>query len=175
MELQKFEPLLLDYALGVTTSEVSALIEAYQDKDADVRTQLEQWRGVAQLARRVIPTEEAVTVPIFPRQLLQTAGRTMWWRRAAVWGAALAACLAVGFFAGSVSQRHSEALARSSLSAGSLVASAPAVEHLPVAAVENFGSPSWWQAMAQRSADRTIRSPSYSIKNLPVLFHQLGG
>ena len=180
MELQKIEPLLMDYALGATTPEVSALIEAYQEKDAQVQANLEQWRGVAQLARRAIPTEETVTVPIFPRQLLQSARRTMLWRRAAVWGAALAACLMLGYFAGSVGHHCSDMAAplggapTTSVAITSVAPGSPAAA-LPVAAVGNFGSAAWWRAMAQRNAARPVRSSSNSFGNLSDLLQRFGG
>jgi anti-sigma-K factor RskA len=173
MELQKIEPLLMDYALGATTPEVSALIEAYQEKDAEVRTRLEQWRGVAQLAQRAIPAEESVTAPIFPRRKLQSARRTMLWRRAAAWGAALAACLMLGYFAGSQRRDRVETVATLG---GAKVATLAAAADVPVAAVENFGSQAWWRAVAQQNADRPVRSSSsYSFGNLSVLLQRFGG
>jgi hypothetical protein len=171
MELQNIEPLLLDYAWGATTPEVSALIEAYQEKDAEARSALEQWREVAQLARRAIPAQESITVPIFPWGRLQGIRRTAQWRRAAVRCAALAACLMLGYLMGSQVRDRAGMTATLNGARPTLATTTD----VPVAAVKDFGSPSWWRAMAQQNANRPVRSSPYSFKNLSILFHQSGG
>jgi hypothetical protein len=174
MEPQKFEAIFMDYALGATTPEVAALIEAFQEKDADVRRHVAEWRGVTALARRAIPAQEFVNVPIFPRSRLQNALRSAQWRRTAVWGAALAACLMLGYFVGKRGFDRVEVPASSSGVPTALVA-APAAANVPVAAVNEFWSQSRLVAEAQRSAGQPVRSGSNAFGNLSVLLRQSGG
>jgi hypothetical protein len=173
MEMQKIGPLLMDYALGATDAEVSALIEALAAKDADVQTQLQQWGEVTALAKRAEPEREMANVPVFPRQELESARRVAIWRRTAVQIVALAACLMLGFFAGS---RLSGRAAVSSNDAPQIaVTSAPVTGEGPVAAVKDFWSPARLMAVAQSNAERPAPARSSSVGNLSTVFSQFGG
>jgi anti-sigma factor RsiW len=100
MDTEKIESLLMDHALGATSADVAALIEAYIAKDDAARAKLEEWRqlaGSAKLALRADP----MILPAFPRQALQRSQRRKVFRLAA-WGAGMAACVALGFALGSL-------------------------------------------------------------------------
>jgi len=176
MDMQKIEPLLMDYALGATSAEVSALIEAFQERDIEVRARLRQWQEIADLTRRATAPHETVAVPVFPRSRLQTAQRTAQWRRAAVWGAAMAACLVLGYMIGTQAHDRPEVV---SLAAGlpKTRLAAPAASDVPMATVNDFWSQSRLLAAIQRTSNRQPKSRSSwnSIDNLSVLFHQSGG
>jgi|SRR5271170_8016435 len=99
MNTEKIESLLLDHALGATSGDVAALIEAYVAKDDAARAKLEQWRQLAGSAKRALQAGP-VMLPAFPRQALQRSQHRKVLRLAA-WGAGMAACVAVGFAIGS--------------------------------------------------------------------------
>jgi anti-sigma factor RsiW len=176
MDMQKIEPLLMDYALGATSAEVSALIEAFQERDADVQACLRQWQEIADLTRRATAPHETVAVPVFPRSRLQTAQRTAQRRRTLVRIAALAACLLLGYLIGTEAHGRPEI---ASLTAGlpktTLATSASA--DVPVATANDFWSQSRLLAAMQRTSNRQPKSRSSwnSIGNLSVLFHPSGG
>ena len=173
MEMQKIEPLLMDYALGATDTEVSALVEALAAKDGHVRTQLEQWGEVAALAKRAEAVREMANVPVFPRQGLESARRAAIWRRTAVQVAAIAACLMLGFFVGSVNERNRELTLTGDMPQ-MVVANTTIAGEVPVAAVKEFWSPARLVAVAQSNAERPApaRSP---VGNSSTMFFQSGG
>ncbi|HZZ29702.1 MAG TPA: hypothetical protein VFE46_17025 [Pirellulales bacterium] len=175
MDLQKIEPLLIDYALDVAPPEVMALVEAYVEKDAVAGAQLVQWQSVVGLARRAIlnrnSTLALAAIPVFPRRRLQTAQRRTRMRKGATWAAALAACLTLGFFAGSQTQRQPNATAAASGNQKPALGTA----ERPIAAVRNFGSLAWRRAMVQQIADRPEQPSNYALKDLMILYHPTGG
>lgn len=176
MDTQKIEPLLMDYALGATSAEVSALIEAFQERDADVQARLQQWQEIADLTRRAIAPHETVAVPVFPRSRLQTAQRNAQRRQTLVRIAALAACLLLGYLIGTESHGRPEV---ASLAAGfpKIRFATPACADVPVATVNDFWSQSRLLAAIQRTSNRQPKSQSSwnSIGNFSVLFHPSGG
>jgi anti-sigma factor RsiW len=177
MDLNKIEPLLIDYALGAAPLEVAALIEAYVEKDAAAHSQLAQWQKVVDLAQRAIPesstAHDPAAITVFPAGQLQIAKRHARWRKAATLATALAACLALGFFAGIQINLPLNKIAVASTRGNQQPASATA--ELPIAAVQNFGSPAWWRTVVQQNANRPERSSTYTLQNLSALFHPTGG
>jgi anti-sigma factor RsiW len=163
MDTQKIELLLMDYALGATTPEVTALIEAYQETNPQVRAEVAQWRDIAAVARQAMEEKKSATPPVFPRRQLHSAGRHAQWRKAAVRITALAACLFLGYVAGS--QWNNRAATPATATAVSA----------PVAAVENFWSMSRLRAVAERDAAQSARPSASSVRNPSVLLQQFGG
>jgi anti-sigma-K factor RskA len=181
MDMQKIEPLLMDYALGGTSPEVSALIEALQEKDTGVRTEVDQWRSVAALARQTAPAEAAVNVPVFPVRRLKRARRVARVRQAAVWCSALAACLVLGYLVGNAHGDRTKLATLAGQPAGVATVSSIAVnamgESVPVAAVIDFWSPSRLIALAQRNSNRPIPTPSSwsGFSDPSTRLHSFGG
>jgi anti-sigma-K factor RskA len=176
MDTQKIEPLLMDYALGATSAEVSALIEAFQERDADVQACLRQWQEIADLTRRATAPHETVAVPVFPRSRLQTAQRTAQRRRTAVRVAALAACLLLGYLIGTEAHGRPDVASLAKSVPMTMVVS-PASADVPVATMNDFWSQSRLLAAMQRTSNRQPKSRSSwnAIGNLWVLFHPSGG
>lgn len=154
MEMQVIEPLLMDYALGATDVEVSALVEALAAKDGQVQVQLQEWGEVAALAKRAEPMREMADVPVFPRQELESARRARIWRRATVQVAALAACLMLGFFVGSQVNGRNRELELPGAVSQMVVTHTTIPGEVPVAAVKEFWSPARLIAVAQSNAER---------------------
>ncbi len=107
MNNEKLEELIMDYALGATTSDVTLLLEALGEKDAEVNERLNEWECIADLARRAGETAHRPALPAFPRGELELARRSRVARRAVMWVAGAAACVAIGFFGGTL--RYTEA------------------------------------------------------------------
>ncbi len=174
MDLQKIEPLLLDYALGATPPEVAALVEAYLETDTAARSQLAQWQSMVGLARRAIPEQAAAgAIPAFPHRQIQTAHKRARWQKAAAWAATMAACLTLGYFAGN--QIRTQPNTSTNIAAGDAQQQASVTVEQPIAAVRNFGSPAWWRAMAQQNAKRPDRPSTYTLKDLAAKYHPTGG
>jgi anti-sigma-K factor RskA len=122
MDLQQIDSLLMDHALGGTTPEEAAVIEALAEKDSTVRARLDEWRGLANLARRTA-SDAPVALPPFPAHRFSSQGGRKWrrfftwlwfgvpmgfdadnrggqWQRVVAWGVSMAACIAIGFAVG---------------------------------------------------------------------------
>jgi hypothetical protein len=178
MEPQQIEPLLIDYALGAASPEVSTLIEAFQAIDVDLKSRINQLRQLTELARQAIPAYQTLTVPLFPHRQLQSARRLSQWRRRAVRIAALAACLLLGISIGNRlrSPAMTSATTATALLSSTSTTAAPA-DAVPVAAVDDFCSYSRFLAVTQRNVDRPAHSQPawHSFNDLSLLFHPLGG
>ncbi len=172
MDTQKIEPLLMDHALGATTPEVGALIEAFQEKDTEVRARLEKWLEVAELARRAMEERAVTALPAFPRRQLQVARRGMQRRRMLAWSGGLAACVLIGYLLGN--RGHDHPATPAAVTADPRPTSEAAVD-VPVAGVKDLWSISRLRASAERNASRPVRSSATTLWNRWISFHQLGG
>ena len=170
MDMQKIEPLLMDYALGGTSPEVSALIEALEEKDAGVRTEVDHWRSITALARQTAPVETAASVPLFPARWLERAGRVARYRQAAVWCAALGACLMLGYVIGNAQGDRGQ----SATLTGKPVAIATS-SNVSTVAVDGFWSPARLIAIQRESQRSQAQSSWNSFNKLSILFHPSGG
>lgn len=152
MDMNKIEMLLMDHALDGTSSDVASLIEAYVEKDVEARVMLEEFRATASLAKRAMGAEE-VALPAFPRSRLKAAWRGREIRRACSWGIGMAACVAVGFFAGNSSHRSERS--PEMVAEVSTVRPEPAIPPMPerVGAVRDFWSVSRLQARVVESGN----------------------
>jgi anti-sigma factor RsiW len=99
MDAERMDALLMDHALGETTPDVAALVEAYVEKDAAARATLEEWRATAGLATRALQGKPVV-LPAFPRAALVRSQTLRQWRSRILWGTGMAACLALGVAVG---------------------------------------------------------------------------
>ena len=172
MDTQKIEPLLMDHALGATTPEVGALIEAFQEKDTEVRARLEKWLGIAKLARRAMEETVVTALPAFPQRQLQVARLGTQRRRMLVWSAGLAACMLIGYLLGSRGHGHPATPAVVTADPRPTLAAAVAV---PLAGVDDFWSIERLRASAERDAARSVRSSANTLWNRWTSFHHLGG
>ena len=144
MNSDKLDGLMVDYSLGAVPEDVAILLEALAEKDADFRERIDQWRGVADLARRADESPRTA-LPAFPRQRLESARYARQARRAMIWTAAAAACIAVGFFGGLWRQIKPSAPPQTHV-----VTVAPA--EAPVASVADFWSVSRLRAEQEQRA-----------------------
>lgn len=161
MDTQKIEPLLMDYALGATTPEVAALIEAFQETNADVRAQVSRWQNVANVARQAMDDGISNPLPVFPRRRLQSAQQRARWLWSAVRTAALAACLLLGYLAGI--QGHDR------------TSPAGAVSDVPIAAVHDFWSTERLRAVAEQDQAQKRGPTASGFRNPSLLLQQFGG
>ncbi|HUO10480.1 MAG TPA: hypothetical protein VM008_19400 [Phycisphaerae bacterium] len=168
MDMVKIEALLMDHALGGTSDEVGALVEAYVERDAAARARLEELRGTVGAAKRALASQP-VLLPAYPRGALEHSMQRHLWKRRVVAGAAIAACIAVGFLIGDLwrgENRKTDIATR--------VASVPAQKSgVPVAAematVRDFWSTARLRASAEQASketnaqsDRRIRIQSWN-------------
>ena len=89
------ERLMIDDALGGLPPDVSALLAAFTAARPPDEAELSQWRKITNLARQVAEPEpaEQLSLPAFPRRRV-VAFQV---RRFALAGAAMAACVLLGF------------------------------------------------------------------------------
>jgi hypothetical protein len=161
-----FDGLLMDHALGATTPETAAMIEALAQKDPGVLARLNEWRGITDLARRA-SADAPAALPEFPRQLNRSR-RIGEMRRFTGWGLAMAACIVAGFFLGNI---------RPSLKPVTL---AQAVQSPPVvvADIAGIGTGDFWTTArlrafaSQRSTPQA--APASPLWNQWLQTHHLG-
>ena len=96
---EQLEMLLLDRSLGGCTPEVSALLDAYLEKDAEARLEAERWGSLVGRARAAMGAERAVLPPFPLERLLRRERRQRVWRMGAVISG-VAACVVAGVLVG---------------------------------------------------------------------------
>jgi hypothetical protein len=164
MDAEKLNALLIDHALGETTPDVAALVEAYIEKDPAARATLEEWRATAGLAKRAL-RENPVILPAFPREALERSQTMRQWRTRILWGAGMAACLAVGFMIGTRWDEPATQVAQEPNAIPSPTSPLP-TSPAHIAAVPDFWSISRFRAIAENS-----QKPA-KIATWPNLFHR---
>ncbi len=63
--LEKMEGVLMDYAVGETSAEVSAMVEALMEREELVRRKVEEWRRIVGDARGAMREKMKVELPAF--------------------------------------------------------------------------------------------------------------
>jgi hypothetical protein len=156
MDAEKIEGLLMDHALGATSGDVAALVEAYVEKDAAARGKLEEWGALAAGAKRAMRTE-AVMLPEFPRKALEQAERRRWWGKSLLIGAGMAACVAMGFGSARLGEQRGvpEPMVAEAVVGGSTLSPQR------VAAVQDFWSVARLRAYALNSPKPTEQTSSW--------------
>ncbi|MGN6369554.1 MAG: hypothetical protein ACTHN5_14950 [Phycisphaerae bacterium] len=161
----KIEALLREYVLGGVNEEVGVLVEAYVERDEGVRRRLEELRGTVRMAKGVLRSdippakhaqgpfpEHGTRLPAYPGAAI---GRAVWRRRALLAGA-MAACVAVGVWAGwfwTVGRSGQEVVVR--------VEREQTTDVVPVGASAG-GVRDFWSVERLRAAAQEARSDSQS-------------
>ncbi|MCL2641317.1 MAG: hypothetical protein FWD53_10760 [Phycisphaerales bacterium] len=161
MDDLKLEALLMDRALGGMSPEVAGLLDAYLERDAESRGRAEAWENVAGLAKRAMREDRVAELPAFPRRRLEAV---RWWGRlgrVAVWGGAMAACLAVGWFLGS----HKPV---AEVEVGNKVAAVENRQEPRVAAVKDF----WSEERLRTVVMERRNSPSSQSPSMKTLYEK---
>jgi anti-sigma factor RsiW len=172
MDIQTIEPVLIDYVLGGATPEVAALVEAFQEKDAEAQACVKRWRTVAGLARQAMGSDQSTSLPTFPERKLQVARQMAQRRQAIVWAAALAASVLIGYLIGM--NGRDRKMASEIATAGSRPAHVETTSN-PESSDADFWSMARIREVAERNAARPPRAPAASLENRWDGFPHYGG
>jgi hypothetical protein len=172
MDIQTIEPVLIDYVLGGATPEVAALVDAFQEKDAEAQACIERWSKLAGLARQAMENDQTRPLPAFPQRQMHVARQGAQRRRAMLWAASLAASLLVGYAIGNFGRgRQMAPEVAMTRSRPSPVEAA----NRPSSNASDFWSVARMRDVAQRIAQRPAPAPQGALENRRVGFSRYGG
>ena len=183
MDIEKIEALLMDHALGGTSEEVAALVEAFVEKDAAARGRLEELCGTVGLAKRVMgadvpsamhaqgpfPEHGTRGLPALPRAAIERSLRRAMWKRRVLAGAAMAACVVLGTFCGRF--WTTKGIDRVVIVRAAESAARPA----EVAVVRDFWSVDRLRAAAQEASRETPQTTSVAFGKRITFRNTFGG